>query len=206
MDNTNFIDLEGNVIKYPMIDEHHLIRINEKTAELKNIGKIVCGDTYSNILTFEINRFYDNVDLLTKNIKILVRNELGLFTEDAVNLRYNSRLLRFSWILSDTVTYKNGPITAAIIFLGNESGRKYALKTLPFTIEIENSLDFTEDSFQYKNWYIDIECRLFDLENRSIKFENQFTLDKIGETEDGYLTFNGNKVCDSKYTIVQGIL
>ncbi len=165
MDNTTFIDLEGHIVKKSsMKDEHQLIKINEKTPEIKNIGKIVCGDTNSNILTFEINRFYDNIDLLTKNIKIIVKNELGMFTEDAVNVQYNTELLRFSWILSDSVTHKSGTISAAIIFLGTESGYKYALKTVPFAIKIENSLDFMEYAIEYKNWFVDIECRLLYLE------------------------------------------
>ena len=117
MDNSNFIDSEGHIIKTSsMKDEHQLIKITEKTPEINNIGKIVCGDTNSNILTFEINRYYDNVDLLTKNIKIIIKNKLDIFTEDAVNIQYNDEFLRFSWILSDAVTYKSGDISAAIAF------------------------------------------------------------------------------------------
>lgn len=195
MDNTNFIDLEGHIIKTsPMKDEHQLIKITEKTPEPKNIGKIVCGDTNSNILTFEMNRYYDNVDLITKNIKFIVKNELGLFTEDAVNLQYNSDLIRFSWILSDSVTYKSGTISVAIVFLGNESGRKYALKTVPFNIKIENTLDFTEYTIEYKNWFTEIECRIFDLENKNFSIlENQSVLEKLNES-DGVLTFDGKKI------------
>lgn len=194
MDNTNFIDLEGHIIKTSsMKDEHQLIKITEKTAEVKNIGKIVRGDTYSNILTFEMNRFYDNVDLLTKRIKFIVKNELGMFTEDAVNFQYNNNLIRFSWILSDAVTYKNGIIDAAIVFLGSESGYKYALKTVPFNIKIENSLDYMEYEIEYKNWFTDIECRLLELENRNNEVPNQQLINKLGET-DGVLTFNGKKI------------
>ena len=174
MANTDFVDLEGNVVKTSsMEDEHQIIKITEKTPELKNIGKIVTGDTNSNILTFEINRYYDKVDLLTKNIKFIVKNELGMFTEDAVNLQYNDNLLRFSWILSDSVTYKSGIVFAAIIFLGTESGTNYALKTLPFTIKIENSLDFMEYAIEYKDWFTDIEIRLLNLEDREIVLEER---------------------------------
>lgn len=165
MDNTTFIDSEGHIIKKSsMVDQHQLIKITEKVPEIKNIGKIVCGDINSNILTFEINRYYDGVDLYTKNIKFIVKNELGTFTEDAVNLQYNNELLRFSWILSDSVTYKSGNISVAIIFFGAESNKKYALKTVPFTVKIDNSLDFLDIEPPYKNWFIDIESRILDLE------------------------------------------
>lgn len=166
MDNTTFIDGDGHIIKTsPMIDEHQLIKITEKTPSVGNIGKIVCGDINSNILTFEINRYYDGIDLYSKSIKFIVKNELGTFTEDAVNLQYNSELIRFSWILSDSVTYKSGTVAAAIIFLGKESGQNYALKTVPFNIEVNNSLDFLDTNPPHPDWFADIEIRLSALEN-----------------------------------------
>lgn len=183
MDNTTFIDSLGHLVKHTtMKDEHQLIRITEKTPMPKNIGKIVCGDTNSNILAFEINRHYDGVDLYTKRIKIIVRNELGLFTEDAVNLQYNDELLRFSWVLSDAVTCKSGIVTAAIAFIGWENGYKYTYKSLPFTIKVENSLDLVDPNLDldppdkepdppYKNWFTDIECRLQELEQAFSDFE-----------------------------------
>lgn len=168
MGNTIFIDSDGHIIKKSsMVDEHQIVKITEKVPEIKNIGKIVYGDTYSNIITFEINRYYDNVDLLTKNIKFIVKNELGTFTEDAVNTQYNDELLRFSWVLSDSVTYKSGDVNAAIVFLGTEQGRNYALKTIPFILKIENSLDFLDVEPPSKNWFVSIELRLIELENNS---------------------------------------
>ena len=140
---------------------------------LKNIGKIVCGDTNSNILTFEINRYYDGVDLCTKSIKFIVQNELGVFTEDAVNMQYNEELMKFSWILSDAVTYKSGNVTAAIAFVGAENGYNYTLKTVPFQIKIESTIDFTEYESSYKNWFTDVECRLLDLERKNIEPESE---------------------------------
>ncbi len=191
MDDTTFIDSEG-LKTSPMKDEHQIIKVTEKTPELKNIGKIVCGDTNSNILTFEMNRYYDNVDLSNKKIKFIIKNELGMLTEDAVNLQYNDNLIRFSWILSDSVTYKSGTVSAAIVFFGYESGYKYALKTVPFSIKIENSLDFTEYDIEYKDWFTDIECRLLELENKDIEFETEpidfFTELNTNTTENSMIT------------------
>lgn len=169
---TSFIDLEGHIIRSSMVDEHQIVKIIEKVPEIKDIGKIVCGDTYSNIITFEIKRYYDNVDLLTKNIKFIVKNELGTFTEDSVNTQYNDELLRFSWILSDSVTYKSGDIKAAVVFLGKESDKNYALKTIPFTLKIDNSLDLIDVDPSHKNWFVEIENRLFNLENNNMDDSN----------------------------------
>ncbi|MCM1232996.1 MAG: hypothetical protein NC489_22960 [Ruminococcus flavefaciens] len=192
MDNTNFIDSDGHIIKTSsMKDEHQLIKIIEKTPQLKDIGKIVSGDTNSNILTFEINRYYDGVDLYTKNIKFIVKNELGTFTEDAVNLQYNDELLRFSWILSDSVTYKSGTVNAAIIFLGIESGLNYALKTIPFAIKIDNSLDFLDIEPPYKDWFTYIETEIMKLKlNDESSFETE-PIDFL--TEWGFSTAEDNE-------------
>lgn len=209
MDNANFIDLEGHIVKSSMKDEHQLIKITEKAPELKNIGKIVMGDTYSNILTFEINRYYDNVDLLDKNIKFIVKNELGTFTEDSVNTQYNDDLLRFSWILSDSVTYKSGEVKAAIVFLGTESNRNYALKTIPFTIKIDNSLDFLDIEPPEKNWFVDIENRLSDLENNGVstngnagstKPEDCVTIEEIGSILNNYIKSNDIETTDINFS------
>ncbi len=173
MDNTTFIDSEGHIIKTSnMLDEHQIIKITEKTPVLQNIGKIVMGDVNSNILTFEMNRYYDGVDLYTKDIKFIVKNELGTFTENAVNLQYNNELIRFSWILSDSVTFKSGNVDAAIMFIGIESGCNYALKTIPFSIKIEKTLDSLEQAPPYKDWFVDIETRIYNLENNDIGNEN----------------------------------
>lgn len=192
MDNTTFIDLEGHIIRSSMVDEHQIVKITEKVPEIKNIGKIVCGDTYSNIITFEIKRYYDNVDLLTKNIKFIVKNEIGTFTEDSVNTQYNDELLRFSWILSDSVTYKSGDVKVAIVFLGTEQGRNYALKTVPFILKIDNSLDLIDVEPPNKNWFIDIENRLFDLENSSMN-DNNFETQHIDFSSEWEMTNETNQ-------------
>ena len=201
MSNTNFIDSDGHIVKKSnMVDEHQIIKITEKFPEPKNIGKIVRGDVNSNILTFEINRYYDNVDLLSKNIKFIVKNDLGTFTEDAVNTQYNNDFLRFSWILSDSVTYKSGTVTAAIVFLGTEAGQNYALKTIPFTINVENSLDFLDIEPPLKNWFVDIESRLFKLENNEqLEDSRNFSNIPIGTI----ISYMG-KDCPNNYLICDG--
>lgn len=162
-----FTDSDGRIIRTSsMVDEHSIIKITEKQPALSNIGKIVAGDTNSNILTFEIKRFYDGVDLYQKNIRFIVRNKNGVFMENAVNLQYNDELLRFSWVLSFAVTQYTGNIEAAIEFFGRtDEGYNYSLKTTPFTLKIENSLDATDITVEPPiNWFVDFETRLQALE------------------------------------------
>lgn len=150
-----------------MVDEHEVIKITEKTPEIPKIGRIVRGDTNSVMLTFEINRYYDGVDLSTKNIRFIVKNDYGVFTEPAVNPQYQDQdaLLRFSWILSYAAT-TGGPVTCAVEFWGTtDSGKNYSLKTTPFSLKIEESLDTADITIiPPDNWYVDTENRIAVLE------------------------------------------
>ena len=137
-----FVDSEGHPVK-AMVDEHQLVKITEKAPDVQNIGRIVRGDTYSDIITFEINRYYDGVDLSTKNIRFIIKNGDYVFADDAVNIQYSENFLRFSLLLSRASTYKTGIITVAAEIYSGDSSKKvdYALKTIPIQINIEDSLD-----------------------------------------------------------------
>ena len=94
MDNV-FIDSEGKIKRSSMHDEHSIVSIVEKNPNASNIGNIVSGDTNSNIITFEMARYYDGEDIYNKNIRFIIKNNLGVYTEEAVNLQYNDTKIRF---------------------------------------------------------------------------------------------------------------
>ena len=168
-----FMDSEGHVIRNSMIDEHSMIKITEKVPDAKNIGKIICGETNSNILTFEMNRYYDNVDLITKNIKFIIKTPLSTFDDYASNVQHNTNTLRFSWVVPYSATQKAGNISVAIEFFDSN----YSMRIMPFPIKIEESISSTDIQTEIQtNWYIDIESRLIALENKtvsSIAFEDE---------------------------------
>ena len=133
-------NLEINNITSPMIDEHDVVEIIERTPNLRNIGKLIRGDTNSNIITFKINRYYDNVDLKDQDICIIYKNSLGTFKENAVNVQYSENHLRFSWVLSYNMASVSGNVIACINFLGeDEFGNSYSLKTANFKLSIDNA-------------------------------------------------------------------
>lgn len=161
-----FMDGEGKIKRSSMHDEHSIVSIVEKKPNVANIGKIVSGDTNSNIITFEMARYYDGEDVYNKNVRFIIKNNLGIYTEEAVNLQYNDTKIRFSWILTYSDTH-NGSTTVAIEFYGeNESKLPYSLKTTPFTFSPESSLDATDMIVDKpENWFVTIENRLSALEN-----------------------------------------
>lgn len=178
----NFINSDGKIVKSTITEEHSIIKIIEKVPVISEKDrKIVLGDTNSNILQFEINRYYDGVDLLNKNIRFIVSTSNGVFAENATNLLHNEEVIRFSWILSYADTCKSGSINVAIEFFGTENNLNYSLKTIPFSINIENTIELiknNEEVISPNNWIVDFETRLNQLENTNS------TIEKLIETEE----------------------
>ena len=202
-----FTDLSGNVVKYStMSDEHDIIKIIEKVADIKNIGRIICGEENSNMLTFEINRYYDNVDLKDKDICIIYKNSLGTFKENAVNVQYSENHLRFSWVLSYNMASVSGNVIACINFLGeDEFGNSYSLKTANFKLSIDNALNITsvivDDS---KNWFVDIENRLKKIENNGGMAGDISYSGLINKPKINGITLEGNKTLNELNIQVKG--
>ena len=149
-------------------DEHDLIKIIDKTPVLQNIGKIVHGDTNSNILTFELDRFYDGEDLSTKKVQFVIKTKDGILVKPAANLQYSDTSIRFSWVLSYYVTTQK-TITAAIEIYGTiDDDKDYVFKTTPFTIEVVHSLDSSDMNVctTSSNLYINLSNRLMKLEKK----------------------------------------
>lgn len=190
----DFIDSTNVYIgESEMSDEHQIINIINKTPIPGNIGKIVRGDNNSNILTFEMKRYYDGVDLSDKDIKILVDNgKDDVFADSTVNLKYTDDLIRFSWILNSASTRIVGKVKAACAISGSEDGKDYVLKTTPFIIDVVDTLDMSDLLADAPvDWVTRIENRLGALEN---SFSNRNILAKFSESPDGELLYDGDPV------------
>lgn len=168
--NNTFTPLVNDYDHYSSIlkDEHDLIKIENKVPLIKNIGKIVRGETHSNILTFEINRFFDGADLSTKGIQFIVQNNIGTIVEPATNLEYNDDSIRFSWVISHFATRERSVKVAIEIYGVIDDEKDYLLKTIPFTLQIEDSLDSMDmDVYTVSdNLYVNLINRLEKLEDK----------------------------------------
>lgn len=153
---------------YPIMrDEHELVKIVEKDVKVGNIGKIVAGEINSQEIEFSIPRYYDNVDLLDKEFHILYKTKGGVFKADAVDVAYNDAEIRFSWLLNEDATMYPGKISAAVIVEGkDEHGNDYVLKTMNFSVNVEDSLSEFEADGVHRTWATDIESRITALEEK----------------------------------------
>ena len=132
------------------------------------------SDHRSKILYFLVDRYYEDVDLMTCTCAIEYINaddEARLYPvtiKDGHPIGAPGKMW-FAWNLSDTVTFKAGKIKFAIWFYrANQETRKliYSLKTLPAEGTILESLTLNEaQKDEYNSYYgeLDVAALTYDL-------------------------------------------
>ena len=156
----NFI-LNENYTVSPMSDQHSTATISEKIVDVSNIGTFVMGEHNSSMITFQIDRYYDGVDLSDKKIKIVYKNSNGIYESDDTeicNVKYSQKSLRFSWIVSSNVT-QTSKFVAYVCFVSDD----YLMKTENFTVLVKSSFD-PSASEPSANWFVTIEGKLEKIE------------------------------------------
>lgn len=145
----------------PMSDQHSTATISEKIVDVSNIGTFVMGEHNSSMITFQIERYYDGVDLSDKKIKIVYKNSNGIYESDDAeicNVKYSQKSLRFSWIVSSNVT-QTSKFVAYVCFVSDG----YLMKTENFTVLVKSSFD-PSVSEPSANWFVTIEGKLEKIE------------------------------------------
>lgn len=145
----------------PMSDQHSTATISEKIVDVSNIGTFVMGEHNSSMITFQIERYYDGVDLSDKKIKIVYKNSNGIYESDDTeicNVKYSQKSLRFSWIVSSNVT-QTSKFVAYVCFISDD----YLMKTENFTVLVKSSFD-PSASEPSANWFVTIEGKLEKIE------------------------------------------
>lgn len=190
-----FVDLtSGDVIFYTTTkDQHELVTVDEKEATIGEIGKVVAGDINSQVIEFEIDRYYDNVDLTTKTIYLLYKTNGGVFKDAAINESYSDDKIRFSWLLNEDATLYSGKIQAVIQIEGkDEKDNLYVMKSLIFEIPVIEALcEFDADGI-YHSWAKDIEERIEALEEFANKGVSMF----IGTSDEFNAAVAAGKITD----------
>ena len=175
MADASFIDVTTGTTYTTMNDEHELVKITEKNVAVGDIGKIVMGEINSQEIEFSIPRFYDNVDLLDKNFYILHQTQGGIFKSQAIDKAYNDDEIRFSWLMDENATMYPGRILATVQLEGvDEKDKTYVMKTMNFSVNVEEALcEYGADGV-YRTWATDIETRIETLEDVSSSMRATF--------------------------------
>lgn len=117
-------------------------------ASFAQNGISIQGDEISEIVYFKINRFYDAIDLATKNIYIqwtAPSGEKGVSVPWVIDIESEPNYIIFGWPLSSAITAQPGQVVFAVRFYSLDEVTEqvdYSFATLTQTAQIKPSLNF----------------------------------------------------------------
>lgn len=151
------VELDKNYIMMPIDEQPFVINANTRMINVPtnfaNCGGVQ-SDSYAEIVTFTIDRYFDYQDLANVNIMVQWRNESskieGFSIIDLIDLKtYGAEnKIRFGWPLTKDMTSAAGILTFAVRFFHtgvNPQSKKeeltYVLNTLASSIVIKPTLN-----------------------------------------------------------------
>lgn len=172
-----YIALE-NYTMYANYSDDHIYEIGEDRS-VPDITQITMkGDTNSQYITFQMPRYYDGIDLTTKQIIVRWYNEenadKGGSYSDICDVRYNEEFIRFAWLLDFGVTEYDGVVAFAFENIGtNEVDKSYVWKTalgkLEITDNVDNGAGGDEPS---EDWFTNLMARIDEMYKAAETAEN----------------------------------
>lgn len=137
-----------NYFPIPEAEKIHKIDLNTRIVEAPALLSVT-NEHEAEILFFEVDRFFDNMDLLQTTCLINYVNAAGehfiysVPCVDAVTKRDEGKLL-IPWVIESDVTWKAGTIKFAFQFYEINTGTlefEYMLRTVPATTRVAQGLD-----------------------------------------------------------------
>lgn len=123
-DNSSFVR-NNNYVWYNNYTDEKLSYIDTNKNITVDASQInISQEENSQFIPFEMNRYYDGIDLSTMLIQIhyINKNNEEDF-DNVINCEYNDSKIRFAWLIDRGVTYLPGDITFEIRATGtNERG------------------------------------------------------------------------------------
>lgn len=147
--NTRFAQY-AKYLMLPINEDYFVINANTRTISIPAIfaanGVGLAGDSWAETLMFEIDRYFDYVDLMRTNIYIQWTNTDGTDGSTLINLiDYDDQKIRLGWPLSSAVTAEHdGNLTFSIRFFMRDPTNPetiiYSLNILPINVKIRKPL------------------------------------------------------------------
>jgi hypothetical protein len=160
----------------PLDEDVFKINANSRTISVPSIfaqnGVSLVGDQRAETLIFEVDRYFDFIDLLRTNIYVQWTNPAGLEGATLVHLvDYDDKKIRFGWTLSDKVTVGGGNnLTFSIRFFMRNDSKEiiYSLNTLPASVKVKPALRITiEETFTDEAPYLFVEAIMNGADSKS---------------------------------------
>lgn len=130
-------------------DTDNVFLIRDRIIESFNDQMSIQGEVNSQYLRFQLERYYDSIDITLCQIEIVCQCGDGtLYTEKAVDAEYSSDNIRFGWVIPSKITESAGSVKISIHVSSMTNGKTvYVMKTRPFNYIITNSLDVELDQY-----------------------------------------------------------
>lgn len=132
--------------KHFIVNEHREIKLEESNDKVQNI--LLTKDNDSEEITFRIPRYYDGIDLTTKNISIYyIRPENDYdkdvpqnIIEDLLIEDYNENYITATWVVTNQATSTEGKLIYAIIAEGDGLEDEYFWQTKPSYFQVDKGI------------------------------------------------------------------
>ena len=125
--------------------------VNNKTINIpvSITDIIVQGDTNSRIITFELNRYFDGVDLSSTTIKINYENSDNLTgSDDVSNIILTEDKIYFDWAIKSELTINSGEVLIAIDCYNTDTDNNviYRWQTVPLSFNVLENIKVKNDA------------------------------------------------------------
>lgn len=158
--------------------------------DLKDV--LVQNDANSRNFGFMIQRYFEDDDLSTKNIRVHYVNSLNQHDISAVHsiniVGTNSDVLSFMWLVGNKVCVETGNVQFAIEFYDDDG---YELYTKPTMVKIEQGIYTVGEIPEPDDWYKLFKKELLDIQN-NIDAKNITTKINLWELQSGVYTVSPN--------------
>lgn len=137
-----------------------IFEIDYATKKVQKISgqTLISGENNSQFIRFVMDRYYDGVDLSTKNIQIIyLTEEKYSDVNAAVCVERSEDQIRFGWLVPAGACYEVGTTTFSIEFVGDE----YTLKTQAYDLDVVDGINGAAivPEPTDKAWYIELQER-----------------------------------------------
>lgn len=141
----------------PLDEEYFKINANSRTITVPptfaKYGVSLNGDQRAETLLFEIDRYFDFMDLVRTNIYIQWTSPNDVNGESEITLvDYDDKKIRFGWPLSQNIIDVSGTLKFSVrCFIKNDAGTSliYSFNTLPVAVSVKQALRATVGNPMY---------------------------------------------------------
>lgn len=185
-------DGDPSFLILPIDEEMFAIDANSRSIKIPNSfaknGIGVKGDELAEIVYFSIDRYFDLMDLFSKDLEILIQWELpngdkGLSATINKTCNFIENKVVFGWPISREITKEAGNIKFSVRFYSLATGEdgknyfSYSFGTLTSTVKINPAQDFTFKDVEEGGDFVE---KIIDKKNQYLNLLKNSEVDNTG--------------------------